>query len=720
MNRIAPGNATNTLAQYERDGFGKITKATYADGSYDFYTYDAMRRLKKSVIRNNQATEIEYWPIGKVKSVARTHHGGLETIASVQFDYDEQGTDLKVTDELGRVVEGYALDVNGRPVTVNNILGQTMQISYAIFDLPQTINRFDGSSVNYAYDVAWRPAAVQYPDDTVNLTWSAGGLLQTITDGSGTISNSYDMFSRWAGQTCPAPGGGGPYELTIVNGTGGMPVSATSIGGTVSYGYDRGSRATNIAAQPGGTFSLDYNPSNGLVAGVSCSALNASYAFDTLDRISEISWQDTSSNVVRSFAYTYNAAGMITQKVTSANSLQSSNLYSYDDLDRLVSESAISSQSSVVNLFSYDLAGNRTQMVQNGQTIRYTLSAGNRLTNWGVGGTNSRMQYAAAGNVTSIYYNASNQVSLKWDSRHRITEVRTNGIVAERYTYDALGRRISISDSSTTNYLIYNGPHVIAEVGTSGSLVRSYAYGPGIDNILSMTVYGATTQTYYYVKDHLGSVQALTDSSGTIVESYQYDAWGNVLDVKDGSGVSHPSSVVGNRYTWQGREISWATRLYYFRARWYDPVTGRWLSNDPIGISGGLNQYVFVGDNPVNYVDPYGLRIINNSDRTIPIIVNPINPDGTQGKQQIYYLPPGGDTDKLLPGWDTDAIYPVECQGEKKKVLKITKGVTAEILPSGGVRFPSEYNNPIWLAGQFLTGGWKDDTYINHYSWPRP
>lgn len=99
-------------------------------------------------------------------------------------------------------------------------------------------------------------------------------------------------------------------------------------------------------------------------------------------------------------------------------------------------------------------------------------------------------------------------------------------------------------------------------------------YGQGIDNILAMNVYtnsGGTTSVasvFFYVRDHLGSVQALVDASGAVVESYQYDAWGNILEVKDGSGVSHPSSVVGNRFTWQGREISWATRLYYVRARW--------------------------------------------------------------------------------------------------------------------------------------------------------
>ena len=103
---------------------------------------------------------------------------------------------------------------------------------------------------------------------------------------------------------------------------------------------------------------------------------------------------------------------------------------------------------------------------------------------------------------------------------------------------------------------------------------------------------------------------ALADETGNIVESYEYDAWGNVLAVRDGSGNPLSESAIGNRFLFQGREYSWATGLYNFRARWYDPETGRWLSNDPIGISGGLNQYVFCANNPVNFIDPLGLLTI--------------------------------------------------------------------------------------------------------------
>ena len=98
---------------------------------------------------------------------------------------------------------------------------------------------------------------------------------------------------------------------------------------------------------------------------------------------------------------------------------------------------------------------------------------------------------------------------------------------------------------------------------------------------------------------------AQANSSDSIAESYDYDAYGNVT-IRNGSGTVIPTSAYGNRFLFQGREYDYTTQLYNFRARWYDTETGRWLSNDPIGISGGLNLYAFCSNDPVNYVDPMG------------------------------------------------------------------------------------------------------------------
>ncbi len=201
---------------------------------------------------------------------------------------------------------------------------------------------------------------------------------------------------------------------------------------------------------------------------------------------------------------------------------------------------------------------------------------------------------------------AERRFGLIWNGQYQLTATYTNDSLAESFGYDGAGRRIFIVEGGVTNWMVYNGNQMVAEVDGAGQLKKSYVY-EGLDRAVSMTTYGASTNTYYFIRDHLGSTLALTDGSGNIIESYRYDAWGRVLGVYNASGNQIDESAVGNRILWQGREYSFKTGLYYFRARWYDPITGRFLSNDPIGISGGLNQYVFCNNNPVNFRDPFRL-----------------------------------------------------------------------------------------------------------------
>ena len=203
-------------------------------------------------------------------------------------------------------------------------------------------------------------------------------------------------------------------------------------------------------------------------------------------------------------------------------------------------------------------------------------------------------------------------MGLTWNGQYQLSSVFTNGIAAERNGFDAFGRRVwnaSINSAQAweTNWFVYNGQQVLGEMDSTGGLKRTYIWGPGIDNLLAFTTYtGATAKTYFALTDHLGSVHALADETGSIVESYRFDAWGRVLGVYNGSGQPLTESAMGNRYLWQGREYSFKTTFYFFRSRFYSPVEGRWLSNDRIGIAGGLNMYQAFNDNPVNFVDPFG------------------------------------------------------------------------------------------------------------------
>ena len=304
----------------------------------------------------------------------------------------------------------------------------------------------------------------------------------------------------------------------------------------------------------------------------------------------------------------YDASGFVTQKIASVGGSVVTHACAYDTLGRLVSESV----TNAVTSFSYDSAGNRLGSA--GATPATFDYVNNRLVSVAANGAaTSAVLYDAAGNVTSLVSRAGVTLSLSWNTLGQLVSVSTNGAFAESYAYDALGRRIGTTSLSTTNHQpstidhLYDGDQCVADTDASGNLLRAYTWGPGADNLLAVTIYSAgATNTYYAVRDRLGSVHALTDASGSVAAQFTYDAWGNVL-----SGTINSSLLTINslRYLWQGGAYSAATGLYQFRARWYSPELGRWLSPDPIGLEGGLNLYEFCRNNPLNFRDPSGPRV---------------------------------------------------------------------------------------------------------------
>ena len=165
------------------------------------------------------------------------------------------------------------------------------------------------------------------------------------------------------------------------------------------------------------------------------------------------------------------------------------------------------------------------------------------------------------------------------------------------YAYDALGRRVSKTVNGTVTKYVYDGARVIAEYDGAGQLLRKYVYGPGLDEPVLMQS-GATR--YYYLFDSLGSVIGLTDASGGLVEAYRYNMYGQPLQ----------ASTVGNPYMFTGRRFDSETGLYYYRNRYYSPQLRRFIEPDPIGFEGGMNLYAYVGNDPVNAIDPWGFESV--------------------------------------------------------------------------------------------------------------
>ena len=433
-----------------------------------------------------------------------------------------------------------------------------------------------------------------------------------------TVSNAWDGFGRLAEVTSSCPGLPAPVAASYTYYPAGQVSNVTTVAGTTGYGLDEADRLAAITPPQGGTFTYAYNPWNGLAAAVSNpSGLSAEYAYDILDRPTNITYKTSGGAELMAFEYAYDAVGQVTNATKVVHGIPavpaSSTAYAYDSLGRLVYETtqAAGSPQPEARGYAYDLSGNRTASSRNGAGTAYAYQPGcNRLASSSDGATYT---HDAAGNITRIIRNGVT-MDLEWDIRYQLIAVSTNGVPAEAYTYDPLGRRASTATAEGTVYHVYDGIHCAADLDPSGNLLMSYTYGPGVDNLLAVSVHASGAPvTYHTITDRLGTVHALADSAGNIAASYQYDAWGNVLSSTINSSLLTINSF---RFLFQGREYSCATGLYNFRARWYDPVTGRWLSNDPIGISGGLNQYVFCDNDPVNCQDPYGLTSYKDGEKT--------------------------------------------------------------------------------------------------------
>jgi len=177
--------------------------------------------------------------------------------------------------------------------------------------------------------------------------------------------------------------------------------------------------------------------------------------------------------------------------------------------------------------------------------------------------------------------------SYVWDARNRLASADNNGA---SFAYDPLGRRVSKTILSTTTNFLYDGVNAVQE---SGTLPTANLLTGGVDERFTRT---SSTETDNYLTDALGSTVALTDATGATEEQYSYGPYG-ILSASGGTTT--------NSYTYTGRETD-GLGVDYYRARYYNPTTGRFLSEDPIGFAGGLNLYAYASENPLSLKDAFG------------------------------------------------------------------------------------------------------------------
>lgn len=320
---------------------------------------------------------------------------------------------------------------------------------------------------------------------------------------------------------------------------------------TVKYLYDAANRLTNVV-QGTLTSSLFYDDAGRRTNLTLPNGIKVVYRYDTASRLTNISYLAAVTNQI---AYTYDQTG-----------------------------SRVAQASLPVGFSVYNLPSSITNSTYNAANQQFAFGSYSIL-------------YDADGNVTNII-NGTVTNKLVWSPRNQLSNM--TGAVTANFLYDGLGRRITRSVGSTAEKYLYDGLDIIQQLTSSGAVGANYFRGLGIDEPWQRSDIGAATTNRIYMADALGSIEALADTNKVIQTQYAYDPFG----VTTNTGTSNK-----NTYKFTAREDD-ATGLYYYRARYYSPPTGRFNQQDTFAGNQedpqSLHKYVAFNNDPVNRVDPSG------------------------------------------------------------------------------------------------------------------
>jgi RHS repeat-associated protein len=604
------------------------------DENFTQFTYDALDRLWKVMDAEDNVTETLYWPDGQVaktidaeghEAITNTYYDPNGLLYSVQdangnetvYDYDDFCRPFR-TRYADDTYEQVTYDPNGRVDQTRTRAGQITQFAYDALNR-RVSKTLAGNTTTYGYDISGRTVTTTDNAGTLRNTFDRLGRVSTATQtNDATVSYLYDELSRRTRLTYPDSN-------------------------YVTYGYDSLGRLTDVNDPNSDPLAhYEYDHLSRQVSVLYANGTETGYAYSNTNRLLQLG--NATLTQPSTYAYTYDLVGNRTGMLV--NGAEAHN-YTYDHIYQLTNADYPQNYFQADTTFTYDDAGNRSQVTSPSTT--YTTNNLNQYTSVG----SDSFSYDDNGNLTS-----DGHQSYTYDAENRLVTAVVDGQTTQ-YTYDAAGRRIRKNVAGQITQYVYDGDQVIAEYDGEGTPLRTFIYGPGIDEPICLYAYdlvladltgdglvnladllalagkwlltrgetgydsaydlspdgridngdtdvlsahwqeaAAALPVFYYHFDGLGSVVALSDAAGNVVETYAYDAYGR----------SQPTGpATGNPYRFAGYHFDPETGLYFCRARSYNPAIGRFLQPDPLGYADGINWHLYCGNNPILFVDPLGL-----------------------------------------------------------------------------------------------------------------
>ena len=529
---------------YDVDSWGRITGIGFADGGKEGYEYTPAGQVSRTIDGNGNAVQYRYNSLGKI-SERIDQLGDTET-----FRYDEEGNLSLHIDRDGRQLQR-ACNVFGQPVyeKASDAEGKHTNISTWHYDSLGRVTRAvcDGKSYEYIYD-------------------AYGNLKEKRSNGKRLVSYTHDRAGQITEIRDPA-GVCTRYEYDIL---GRRSRIYNNDGLEVRYGYDALNRIRHIRYGNG---------------------VETAYTYDGDGNIRTLETK-AGEDVLLSFAYRYDGNGNRTAKAgmqatlggitTGNNALDLS--YAYDVRGQLLEER----RNGASVCYAYDKAGNRIRKTDAQGEIRYLYNEKNQLVEEESPADRKQFSYDRQGGIIEEK-NAAGIRRFSYNSRHQQTRVETETGSVQENRYDAEGLRFELLENGRRTSFVYHDGELLQEEGREEQ-GTSYHLGAG------MEAFRRGQELSYYHRDEQLSTVFVTDGQGEIRNSYQYDAFGIPLETTE---------QLNNRIRYTGQQYDDVTGQYYLRARYYNPVAGRFMQED-VYQGDGLNLYAYCGNNPVVYYDPSG------------------------------------------------------------------------------------------------------------------
>jgi RHS repeat-associated protein len=572
------------------DSYDRLSKTLTADNRQILFNYDNNDNLIKVTDALNQVSQSSFDGVDRLTQMT-------DALAGItQFAYDKVGRLTKVIDPKGLATQ-YNYDKVGNLLTlISPDTGQTTNTFDAADNLLSSTDA-RGVKAQYHYDALNRLIGIDYPDSAENIALSYDdtingnngiGRLTSYSDQSGNTQLNFDTKGQLINETriIEAKAYITAYQY---DDAGKLIQMSYPSGRKINYEYDPLGRikavnmfyagitktlVRDISYLPFGPMqSLTYG--NGLVLG------------QTFDQNYRLQTKEVAG--ISKLIYRYSAVDNITA-LTDEVSTTENQTFGYDKLSRLTS--AVGRYGSLT--YNYDKVGNRLTETDDGEHDTYNYMANShRLNN--ISGSNSQsFTYDEAGNTST-----KGDLTFTYYDRGRLAQAVKNGLNTE-YLYNAKGERVVKKVGDTVKHFHYDSRRLlIAETAANGNVIREYVYsGRKLVAIVDPSISGGTV--YYVHDDHLGTPKVLTATNGQVVWKAFYEPFGQ---------VNFGLNLIKFNIRFPGQYYDEETGLSYNYFRNYDSSIARYIQSDFIGLKGGLNTYVYVESNPVNWIDILGLDV---------------------------------------------------------------------------------------------------------------